>query len=126
MPDENEVKLYFGRKPEGAMSIDDLFIGFLQKHQYLIDHAVDDLVDCIKNFYLPTKVFHTFNPLIPNFMDDEPASQLMWMLGPDGTHIHMCEDEHMMEKLSFMGPGEVLCDDYRSFEQLPIKGNYET
>lgn len=121
MSNDDSIRLYFGRKPEGSFSMDDFFIQLMSSENYVIDNAVDRLVEALKTLNLASGIFHTFNPLIPNFMDDEVAKELMWMIDGDGNHIRMKTDEHLLKKLEWMGPGEALCDDYRSFEALPIK-----
>ncbi len=125
MSDERAVRLYFGRKPENSMSVDDLFIGFMENKNYLIDNAVDELIHAIKTLNVSRTNFHTINPLIPNFMDDDIAKELMWMIDVDGNHIHMGTDAHLLKKLEWMGPGEALCDDYRSFYSLSVKAIHD-
>jgi|694.fasta_scaffold05161_23 hypothetical protein len=121
MSDEKNVRLYFGRKPENSMKIDDFFIGFMEKHDYLIDKAVDELIHAMKTLNISINVFHTMNPLIPNYMLDKVAIELMWMIDEEGNHISMKDDMHLRSKLDWMAPGEALCDDARSFKSLPVE-----
>ena len=121
MSDEKSIRLYFGRKPENSMKIDDFFIGFMEHHDYLIDKAVDELIHAMKTLNISINVFHTMNPLIPNYMLDKVAIELMWMIDEEGNHISMKDDMHLRSKLDWMAPGEALCDDYRSFKSLPVE-----
>lgn len=119
MSDEKNVRLYFGRMPECGVSVDQMFINILSRHDWLIDSAVDDLVQKLQA--APEVVFHTMNPLIPNYMLDKVAVELMWMIDEDGNHISMKDDMHLRSKLDWMAPGEALCDDARSFKSLPVE-----
>jgi hypothetical protein len=100
MSDEKNVRLYFGRKPENSMKIDDFFIGFMEKHDYLIDKAVDELIHAMKTLNISINVFHTMNPLIPNYMLDKVAIELMWTYVPSWIGWHQVKLFAMMLGLS--------------------------
>lgn len=107
------MRIYYGRIPEGDVSfIDSYFPQHLARCDYHLENAVEAMVAELEE----GRVYHTLNPLIPNYMDDDVGSELMWMIDEEGNHVHMKDDSHMMFKLTFMGVGEVLCDDYRSFK----------
>jgi hypothetical protein len=113
-------RLYFGRKPADSIPLDGFFISVMEDNDWLIDAAVDVLVERIQNAP-DNSVFHTLNPLIPNYMLDKVAVELVWMIDEDGNHISMKDDMHLRSKLDWMGPGEALCDDARSFKSLPVE-----
>lgn len=53
--------------------------------------------------------FRTYNPLYPNFLDDDVALEniVIW----DGKKLKkMSEFPELVHKLQVMGPGEALCD----------------
>jgi len=108
-------RIYFGRIPDGidnANFIDSFFPVIFATYNYHYDRAVEALIKELK----PNEIYHTLNLLIPNFMFDDQASDLFWLIDAEGNHVHMKEDEHMQKKLTMMGPGDVLCDDARSFD----------
>ncbi len=110
------VKMYFGRQPQQPfVELETVFTPILIELNYDFEAAVDKLVA-----ELPTDqdiVYWTMNPLIPNFMEDDVAKDLWWLIDEHGNHFHMGEDDHILEKLTRlgMGPGDALCDDARSF-----------
>lgn len=109
-------KVYFGRIPEGKYTnIDKYFPEHLRNHNYNFASAVDALLEDINSNKFENDVYYTLNPLIPNFMDDKVALELFWIIDENGNEIHLSEDASCTNKIMFMSPGELLCDDARSF-----------
>lgn len=48
---------------------------------------------------------------------DAEVKNYSWAISEEGNHINMGADESMLEKLTVLGPGEVVCDDYRTFKE---------
>lgn len=105
-------KIYFGRPPkEFHYDLDKMFKPYFIQHGFNFEGAVEAMVDDLT----PGVKYHTLNPLIPNYLEDEQGSHLFWIIDIEGNEVHMLTDTSMQKKLGIMGPGEVLCDDYRSF-----------
>ena len=115
------MRIYFGRMPEdksgdGVKSLDAMFLDYLIDNDYIIENAVDAIADHLMDIWDGKNVIaHTLNPLIINFFTDDFAKEYLWMIDEEGNHINMGTDDHMLSKMDFLSPGEVMCDDYRSF-----------
>jgi len=116
------MKIYFGRVPKGdeVVSLDTSFLETLIENDYNIEKSVDELVSWLLNNWdeddFNDIVCHTINPLLINYFTDDIAKEYVWIIDEEGNHIKFGDDEHMLRKLSCMGVGEVLCDDYRTFK----------
>lgn len=110
------MRIYFGRKPEAkeVFLIDNYFNFFFEENNYHYQKSVDKLITMMFNGGCPS-IAYTSNPLIINFFDDEFAKNHMWIIDEEGNHINMGQDESMLFKLTWGGPGETLADDARSF-----------
>ena len=105
-------KIYFGRPPkEFHYDLDEIFKPYFVNHNFNFESAVEAMIADLT----PGVRYHTLNPLIPNYLEDAHASELFWLIDSKGNYIHMLTDESMQKKLEIMGPGDVLCDDARSF-----------
>ena len=113
------MKIYFGRIPDDTFMIDSHFPEFiLKENNYNMDTSVAVLIS-----YLEAEeklVSYSCNPLIFNFMDDDFAKEHVYIIDKEGNHIKLGDDEHMLRKLTCMGVGEVVCDDYRSLDDDAI------
>lgn len=112
------MRIYFGRLPEhdNIVYLDSLLLGYLTTEDYNFNNAVDSLVNHLMDIWDGKNVVcHTLNPLIVNYFTDDFAKKYMWMIDEEGNHINMGTDDHMLSKMDFLSPGEVMCDDYRSF-----------
>lgn len=106
------MRIYYGREPEtGSQSLDLLLLGYLRSNgwRWMWSHA-----GMMFNL-LPDRTYHTINPLIINYLSDDVAKAVVWIIDEHGEHIRMGDDEIMLEKLEVMLPGEVVADDSRSF-----------
>jgi hypothetical protein len=104
-------KIFFGRKPkEPCFSLDSHLMTFMNEDANL-EQAVEDLVSSLED----DKVYHTINPFIPNYLEDDHAARLFWILDENGNEIYMKDDEWLIKKLPMMGPGYALADDARAF-----------
>lgn len=119
------MRIYFGRVPEGddgdaIESLDELFLDFLIKNDYNIVISSSLLVHYLMNnwdnYDFKDVILHTINPLLINYFDDDFAKKYLWIIDGEGNHINMGKDEHMLSKMDVLGPGEVFCDDYRTFK----------
>ena len=111
------MKIYFGRIPDTKVKfLDDkhLFPIMLMKENYNFEKAVDVLIN-----YITTSEeeynYYTCNPLILNYFDDAFAKKYVYFIDREGVEISLGSDESVLRKLNFMGPGEALCDDARTF-----------
>lgn len=113
------MKIYFGRIPDCKLKfVDDrhLFPLFLMCKEYNYTKAVEELIVYMEYEVKHDNVsFYTCNPLILNYFDDEFANKYLFFIDDNGNEIKFGEDESCQKKLKFMGPGEVLCDDSRTF-----------
>jgi hypothetical protein len=108
------MKIYFGRTPEVEFaSLDVIIFEYLKETNWHWENAVDKMVSDLG--LDEDEVWHTLNPLIINFFEDEFAKQYVYMIDENGEEIFMGTDESMLKKLKFIGPGDVVCDDARSF-----------
>ena len=113
------MRIYFGRKPENdeIFNLDVKIMECLIDEDYNFNNAVDSLVEHIMNIWDGWNgVCHTVNPLIISYFTDDFAKEYVWLIDEEGNHINMGKDEHMMSKLGCLTPGEVVCDDWRSFK----------
>lgn len=116
------MRIYFGRLPEGdeIITLDVNFLKYLVANDYNFNDAVDDMVSNLLTNWdeddFKDVIAHTLNPLIVNYFTDDFAKEYIWMIDEEGNHINMGTDEHMLSKLDFLNPGEVVCDDWRSFK----------
>jgi len=107
------MKIYYGREPQGEfVSLDAIFIEYLRKANWHLENACDQMFEDLNS---DDKVWYTVNPLIINFLHDEDAKKSVYIIDENGKEIFMGTDESMLKKLQFMGPGDVVCDDARSF-----------
>lgn len=106
------MRIYYGREPAGECeSLDLLLLGYLRANGWRWEWSHAGMM-----FNLEThKTYHTINPLIINYLDDETAKAVVWIIDESGEHIRMGDDESMLTKLKTMLPGEVVADDARSF-----------
>ena len=117
------MRIYFGRVPEGddVESVDAIFLDFLIRNDYNIIIASSLLVHYLMNNWdendFKDVVCHTINPWAINYFDDDFAKEYLWIIDEEGNHINMGADNYMLEKLTVLGPGEVVCDDYRTFKE---------
>lgn len=109
------MKLYFGREPKNVdfINLDMVFLNYFREENYIISSTIDRLS---KIFNKDNDiVYYTFNPLIINYFEDSYAKYL-YMIDNTGKEFYLGEDEHFLNKLNYMGLGEALCDDARSFD----------
>ena len=117
------MRIYFGREPEveSVKNLDSELLWYLYNNDYNMERAVDALVRYLLTNWdeddLKDVVCHTLNPLIVNYFTDDFAKEYLWIIDEEGNHINMGADESMLEKLTVLGPGEVVCDDYRTFKE---------
>ena len=106
------MRIYYGREPGGEFqSLDTLLLAYLRANNWDWERSHGGMMFNL----LPHKTYHTINPLIPNYLDDETAKDTVWIIDEHGDHIRMGDDESMLTKLRVMQPGEVVADDSRSF-----------
>ena len=107
------MKIYFGRKPKVLTNLlDSIFIeDYLIKNNYNFTISAELFLNEYKDSDF---VFYTINPLILNFFPDDCLKYIYYFI--DNKSIEMCNDVHLLEKLSIMSLGEALCDDDRSFD----------
>lgn len=111
------MKIYFGRIPDDVcvFMIDSYFPKhILKENNYNMKTSVNALIE-----YLEADkdvVYYSCNPLIFNYMDDDFAKEHVYIIDKEGNHIKLGGDDHMLRKLTCMGIGEVLCDDYRGLD----------
>ena len=111
------MKIYFGRIPGDVcvFMIDSYFPAhFLKENDYNMETSVKALIEYLEAVR-DNVVYYSCNPLIFNFMDDDFAKRHVHIIDEEGNHIKFGTDTSMLCKLKFMGVGEVLCDDARSF-----------
>lgn len=72
-----------------------------------------DFVDKIVDIGYNEKdvIVHTFNPLVLNFLHDVVAIESVYY-AHDNVLFRVFEHASMMEKLTILGVGEVICDTY--------------
>lgn len=118
------MRIYFGRMPEdtsgdGVKSLDAMFLDYFVAHDYNFNDAVDTMVSHLLTNWdeddFKDVIIHTINPLIINFFTDDFAKAYLWMIDEEGNHNNMGTDDHMLSKMDYLSPGDVMCDDYRSF-----------
>ena len=106
------MRIYYGREPGGDFeSLDTLLLAYLRANEWDWERSHAGMLFNL----LPHMTYHTINPLIVNYLDDETAKDVVWIIDEHGDHILMGEDESMLTKLRVMLPGEVVADDSRSF-----------
>lgn len=106
------IRIYYGREPGGEFqSLDTLLLAYLRANNWDWKRSCGGMLFNL----LPHKTYHTINPLIVNYIDDEAARAIVWIIDEHGEHIRMGDDESMLTKLRAMLPGEVVADDSRSF-----------
>lgn len=116
------MRIYFGREPlVGSVKfLDSELLWYLYNNDYNMERAVDALVRYLLTNWdeddFKDVVCHTLNPLIVNYFTDDFAKEYMWMIDEEGNHINLGTDEHMLSKMDFLSPGEVMCDDWRLFK----------
>lgn len=108
------MKLLFGNTvPQGSglidLNLDGFFYNYLRNANDDFEKAVEDLLAVFKD---TETTLWTCNPLIPNYLDDDVARELVYIY-TEGRLIKFGEDEHLCRKLAFMGPGDALADDGR-------------
>jgi hypothetical protein len=91
------------------LNLDGFFYNYLKKANDDIEKAVEEV---LKVFGKTETSLWTCNPLIPNYLDDDVARELIYIY-IEGQLIKFGDDEHLCKKLQFMGPGEALADDGR-------------
>jgi hypothetical protein len=114
------MKIYFGRVPQedGVIFLNALFVDMLIKNDYSLEKSVGEIQCYLEGeacAVINRPIFHTINPLLINFLTDDFAKEYVWIIDAEGNHIKIGDDEHMLRKLSWIGAGEVLCDDHRTF-----------
>lgn len=108
------MKVFYGREPQGTFaSLDVIFIEYLRKLNWHLENACDQMFADLN--FDDDEVWHTVNPLIINFLHDEDAKKIVYLIDENGEEVFMGTDESMLKKLQFMGPGDAVCDDARSF-----------
>jgi len=70
---------------------------------------VDKIVDIGRNN--KDVIVHTFNPLVLNFLNDVVAIESVYY-AHDNVLFRVFEHDSMIEKLTILGVGEVICDTY--------------
>lgn len=103
------MKIYYGNNPnkDSIKLLDNIIIELLkEKNNY--EYAVDKFLDLYKD---TTEKFYTINPLILNWMGDI-SIQYIYIVFND-EEIQCMYDKHIVDKLSIMGIGEALSEDYR-------------
>lgn len=72
-----------------------------------------DFVDKIVDIGYNEKdvIVHTFNPLVLNFLHDVVALESVYY-AHDNVLFRVFEHDSMIEKLTILGVGEVICDTY--------------
>lgn len=107
------MKIYFGRIPKAPfISLDSgLFLDYLKSSDYSFTKAVTRFLEENSDNKI---VYHTINPLIPNFMDDD-CIEYFHIIDELGNDISLETDEKMNMRLDYMGLGEALSEDYRCF-----------
>jgi hypothetical protein len=114
------MKIYFGRLPQGVevVSLDTSFLEILIKNDYSVEKSVGEIQCYLEGEackVINRSDFHTINPLLINYFTDDIAKEYVWIIDEEGNHIKFGDDESMLRKLFYMGVGEVLCDDTRTF-----------
>ena len=104
------TRIYYGREPEHFECLDTLFRIYMRANNWDLPVACRAMFGNLRE----DGVYHTLNPIIPNFLDDEQACEWLWIIDNTGQHVRMGVDDHMLKKLVVMQPGEVVADDYRS------------
>ena len=92
------MRIYFGREPGGEFeSLDVLFLGYLRANDWDWDRSYWGMLFHL----LPYKIYHTINPLIISYIDEEVAKERVWIVDEHGEHIRM-GDERVLKKLRGM------------------------
>lgn len=118
------MKIYYGIQPEADFFIlDNCIYKMMRRLQFKTIkgndrdyHAIEQAMNTFVKIHKDKEyIFWTMNPLLINFLTDEEAKQCVWVITNDGKEFNIKDDASMMEKLTVMGPGEVLADDSRIF-----------
>lgn len=94
------MRIYFGREPGCVFeSLDVMLIGYLRANSWDWERSCKGMFFNLLHY----KTYHTINPLILYYMDDEVAKRLVWIVDEHGEHIRM-GDERVLQKLRKLLP----------------------
>lgn len=108
----HNMKIIFGNTTPPELidiNLDVVFFDYLKNANDDFEKAVEVVLEVYEK--TETSLW-TCNPLIPNYLDDDVAKELVYIY-IEGHLVKFGDDEHLCKKLAFMGPGEALADDGR-------------
>lgn len=109
------MKIFVSRNAPNNVNFDDDHI-YRRWSGKWSDNKLKQTFQDIKNDYLEASkvnenvVIHTSNVFFLNCFTDEEAQEYFYILNNDGKEIKLFSFEDMQEKLTMMGPGEVVAD----------------
>lgn len=102
------MKIIYGNIAPNVTNLDALFIDYLLRandFEKAVEMVINDFKDEDVSLW-------TCNPLIPNYLDDDLAKEIIY-IWVDERLIKFGDDPHLCKKLTWCGPGEALADDGR-------------
>ena len=114
-----DVKIYFGRLPHGTRTrdLDSWMAAWLPLNGFKIEATLGAIITtyCAKQYQRP-EAFHSLNIGYMNFLDDDYAKRNVHFITDEGEDVLMGEDPVCLKKFECLGPGEILSDDARIFQ----------